>query len=85
MTIEIHTAELEALIQRQMESGEFQSVDDLLHRAIDLLPLPAVEHPSKLTPAQRAEAFRRWADSHTGDVVLSDEAMTRASFYGERG
>ena len=39
----------------------------------------------KATPAERAEAFERWARNHTSGVVLADGAMERAGFYGERG
>jgi Arc/MetJ-type ribon-helix-helix transcriptional regulator len=35
MTIEIQKPELEALIRQQMESGEFQNVDDLLIEALN--------------------------------------------------
>jgi DNA uptake protein ComE-like DNA-binding protein len=34
MTIEIHESELEALIRQRMESGQFQSVEDLLLAAL---------------------------------------------------
>jgi Arc/MetJ-type ribon-helix-helix transcriptional regulator len=34
MTIEIHTPELEALIEQRMQSGAFQDVDDLLMEAL---------------------------------------------------
>jgi hypothetical protein len=37
------------------------------------------------TAAERAEAFERWARNHQSGVVLPNEAMERANFYGERG
>lgn len=40
MTIEIHQPELEALIQRRMASGQFQSVEDLLRHAVETAPPP---------------------------------------------
>jgi hypothetical protein len=86
MTIEIHQPELEELIRQRMESGEFQSVSDLICRALISLAPPAPEaiSPNGPTPDQRADAFRRWAESHKDETVLPEEAMTRASFYGER-
>lgn len=38
------------------------------------------------TPAERAKAFREWAESHPpNQPYLSDEAISRESIYGERG
>lgn len=87
MTIEIHQPELEELIRQRMESGEFQSLSDLIRKALISLGVPAPEalSPNGMTPDQRADAFRRWAESHKDETVLPDDAMTRASFYGERG
>ena len=42
MTIEIHRAELEALIQERMKSGIYQSVEDVLMQALKSAP-PAME------------------------------------------
>ncbi len=48
-------------------------------------------HPSQpfyatATPAERARAFREWAESHSRETpVLSDDAISRESIYfGER-
>jgi hypothetical protein len=38
MTIEIHQPELEALIRQRMESGQFQSVEDVLLLALKSWP-----------------------------------------------
>ena len=38
------------------------------------------------TPQERAKAFREWAESHPhNSPILSDEAISRESIYGERG
>ncbi|MBP0030315.1 hypothetical protein [Roseofilum sp. Guam] len=38
------------------------------------------------TPAERAKAFREWAESHPrNQPYLSDEAISRESIYGDRG
>jgi hypothetical protein len=52
--------------------------------------LPDKERPfyETATPEERAKAFREWAESHRTDEdspILSDEAISRESIYGERG
>jgi hypothetical protein len=38
------------------------------------------------TPAERANFFEEWAESHQRNTpLLSDEAISRESIYGERG
>jgi hypothetical protein len=38
------------------------------------------------TPQERASAFRAWAEGHSRTTpLLSDDAVSRESFYGERG
>ncbi len=38
------------------------------------------------TPDERARAFCEWAESHDRNTaILSDEAISRESIYGERG
>ena len=38
------------------------------------------------TPKERAAAFIAWAESHSRNTpLLSDEAISRESIYGERG
>lgn len=37
-------------------------------------------------PQERAKAYREWAESHgKNSPMLSDEAISRESIYGERG
>lgn len=37
------------------------------------------------SPEERAKAFRDWADNHRFDTpILSDEAISRESIYGDR-
>ncbi len=45
MTIEIRQPELEALIQQRIDSGAFQSVEDMLLQA--LKSMPATARPTK--------------------------------------
>ena len=38
------------------------------------------------TPKEKAQAFREWAESHSHDrPILSDEAISRETIYGDRG
>lgn len=38
-----------------------------------------------VTPKERAKAYREWAESHHIDSpILSDEAISRETIYGER-
>jgi hypothetical protein len=47
-------------------------------------PQNAIEQA--LTPQERAKAYRAWAESHSRTTpLLSDDAISRESFYGERG
>lgn len=37
------------------------------------------------TPEEKAKAFRKWAESHSQDTpILSDEAISRETIYGDR-
>jgi hypothetical protein len=45
MTIEIHKPELEALIRQRLESGVFQSVEDILIEALKSTPAPSARPP----------------------------------------
>ena len=44
------------------------------------------EGSKPMTPEERAQAFQEWAANHPKDTpLLSDEAISRQSIYGERG
>jgi predicted transcriptional regulator len=94
MTIELKP-ELERRLRHQAEASGLP-FDAFLERILEQSAIdgPLVQSASssfvnrnllKPTAAQRAEAFERWARDHESEVVLTDEAMDRASFYGERG
>ncbi|MGK7932054.1 MAG: hypothetical protein AB4041_11560 [Microcystaceae cyanobacterium] len=51
-------------------------------------PLETQKRPfyETATPQERAKAYREWAESHSqNSPLLSDEAISRESIYGERG
>lgn len=42
------------------------------------------KHPLELSPAEKAKAFRKWAESHRhGLPLLNDEAISRESIYSD--
>ncbi|NLC55978.1 MAG: hypothetical protein GX774_03975 [Armatimonadetes bacterium] len=68
--------------QRGMDAGEY--AQDLLERL-----LPAVEQPPSLwetlTPEEWKREFDAWVQSHDRSIpLLSDEAVSRESFYEGR-
>ena len=61
------------------------SVDTYLRELIDE-KAGRVEARNGLSPEEKVRALREWAASHSLDSpVLSDEAISRESIYGERG
>ena len=65
MTIEIHRPELEALIRERMESGEFQSVEDVLMQALkpSALTTETLTPPKRRRPAGRKSLAQLFAES----------------------
>ena len=76
---------------RLLEEAARQGLDarDYVRRIIEShLPLRTGSPPfnTTATPEERARAFRAWAESQRLDTpLLSDEAISRESIYGERG
>ena len=60
---------------------------DLLNRKINLnTELQQRPFYEVASPEERAKAFQDWANSHRLDTpILSDEAISRESIYGDRG
>ncbi len=58
MTIEIRRPELEALIRERMESGEFQTVEDVLLQALKSSALPPEGQPRERTGADLVAALQ---------------------------
>ena len=64
MTIEIHKPELEDLIRKRLESGAFQSVEDVLWQALSSAPMQ--ERPEGTTrprPEEKKSLVQLFADS----------------------
>lgn len=85
MHLEIHKPELEQRVRLQIQSGQFDDVDELLTKALDALEqATATPPPPKTTGEEKARAFVQWAQSHRYTPPLSDEAISRASLYPDR-
>ena len=74
MTIELKP-EQEILLRDAVRKGRFHSIEQVLYEA---LPSLIVTGGPILSPAERAAAYRGWAESHPRTVLaLSDEAIRR--------
>jgi hypothetical protein len=72
MTLEITRPETEARIQRHLQTGQFQDLDDLLAKAFDALAEPAAAAPPERRTGQALiDAFAEIRG------LLSDEEIDR--------
>jgi Arc/MetJ-type ribon-helix-helix transcriptional regulator len=73
MTLETTRPETEARIQRHLQSGQFNDLDDLLTKALDALPEPetAATRPERRTGQELIDAFAETRG------LLSDEEIDR--------
>ncbi|MEM8723356.1 MAG: hypothetical protein AAGE84_29405 [Cyanobacteria bacterium P01_G01_bin.39] len=64
---------------------EQKNLSELLNGTINRHSnLTSSSKQSELSPKQKAEAFREWAESHRrGLPLLSDEAISRESIYSD--
>jgi hypothetical protein len=84
MVIELKP-EQERILQEALRQGRFQSVEQALEEAIQSI-VPGRNVRPSLSPAERAAAFRLWAESHPHTApVLSDDAISRETIYSDRG
>ena len=82
MTIELKP-EQQSILQEALRQGRFQSMEEALDEALHSI---VVSGGSALPPAERADAYRTWAESHPRTTpVLSDEAISRETIYSNRG
>ncbi len=88
MTIEVKP-EQACILHEAILEGRFQAVDQALDQALSSLSesaVAALEPVRSMSPAERAEAFISWAESHShANPSLSDEAINRESIYADRG
>ena len=87
MTVEF-TSEQTKLVEEAIQSGIIRSVDDVVDEGIDAVRRRlAVRRASEARrdPDEWMRKFRAWAYSHPTTPLLSDEAISRESIYGNRG
>lgn len=84
MTIELKP-EQERILKEALRQGRFQSVEQALDEALHSIA-PSGDVKATLSAAERAAAFRSWAESHPRTTpILSDEAISRETIYSDRG
>ncbi len=84
MTIKLKP-EQERILQEALRQGRFQSVEQALDKALHSIVPPEVVRPT-LSPAERASAYRSWAESHPRNTpVLPDQAISRETIYSDHG
>lgn len=92
MTVIIEVSgELETALKAQAQEQGL-TADRLAHRVLARTLTPGLEdaEDAPATPAwtngkEKALAFARWVKSHRDTPPLSDEAVSRASMYPDRG
>jgi hypothetical protein len=78
--------EQERVLTAAIEAGLIKSADDAFDIAVETLQARLAVAGKSETAEQWIRRFHAWTDSHAGQtVVLSDEAMSRESIYGDRG
>ena len=80
------TPELEDRLQN--EAARFGvAVEDYARKLLEerLLDGPRTAAQAKITPQERKRRLSLWIESNRGLPMLPEEALQRASFYGERG
>jgi hypothetical protein len=92
MTLNIEiSGELEAALRAQA-SEQGLSADRVARRVLAQVLTPGADREEGASPAgsgtsgeEKARAFAQWAKSHRHTPPLSDEAVSRASMYPDRG
>jgi hypothetical protein len=80
------TPEQERILAEAMEAGLIERAEDALDVGVETLRSRLPTRTTEETAEEWIARFHAWIDSHAGQtVVLSDEAMSRESIYGDRG
>ena len=89
------TPETERIVQEELRSGHFRSIDELIMSGIQALhkinllqeqptTVHAVSSASRSNGKEKAREFVEWAKNHPSTPPLSDEAISRASLNPDR-
>lgn len=85
MTIEFKP-EQSHVIAEAIQAGLIKSPDEALDIAVDALRRQLKASARPVNAEEWMRKFRQWAHGHpTTTPLLSDEAISRESIYGERG
>jgi hypothetical protein len=87
MTIQLKP-EQEQVIGQAIQAGLIETADGVLDVGVEALRarLAAQTTSKPMSTDEWMRKFRAWAHSHPTDTpLLSDEAISRESIYGERG
>jgi hypothetical protein len=80
------TPEQEQILVKAMEAGLIERAEDALNVGLETLQKRLPAAPAEETAEEWIARFHAWIHSHARQtVVLSDEAMSRESIYGDRG
>lgn len=80
------TPEQERIVAEALEAGLIQRPEDALTMGLDVLRTRLRAARAEETAEEWIARFHAWVESHADQtVVLSDEAMSRDSIYGDRG
>jgi hypothetical protein len=82
------TPEQERILTEALEAGLIERPEDALNIGLPALrsQLNAAGKSPSLSAKEWVEKFRTWARSHSTDTpLLSDDAISRESIYGDRG
>jgi hypothetical protein len=87
MVVALNT-EQEQVIGRALDAGLIEKAEDAVELGMGTIrrQLETVSHSSELSSEDRKKAFRAWIEHFPADTpLLSEEAVSRESIYGDRG
>lgn len=88
MTIELKP-EQERVIEQAIEAGLIRNAEDVIDIGIESVREQLQQQPARRDRSSSPdwpERLHRWIQSHSSDApLLSDEAISRESIYGDRG
>ena len=88
MTIQL-TPEQEQMVEQAIQAGLIANADEVAAPVVELIRQRLQAHIAATAPENKEQwllAFKEWVHSHsTTTPLLSDEAISRDSIYGNRG
>ena len=79
----------EQVIDQAIQAGLIRGAEDVIELGVDTIRQrlhAATPAANTLSSEEWSKAFHAWVDSHSTETpLLSDEAISRESIYGDRG